>query len=175
MNFDGSLLDGSSLLFWTNKCHRNHRTLSPKTISCPAALPTTTTNLKRNKEMREKTTTCWKRRAGRHYRTRKHIWPVEWTCFDIMASSLLLIFCLFVCPVIASPSAEPTIQQQQQGGLLPFPEGKFSVFSLQFCLSQHVRTKTLHFLALSLFLKDHFGQQKGNKKTVACTRLIIPR
>lgn len=163
MNLDDSVLDGSPVLFWTNKCHRNPRTLSPKTISCPAAFSTTTTtNLKRNKEMREKTTSCWmRRRTGHHYRTRKHIWPVEWTWID-MASRLLLIFCL-LCPVIASPSAEPTIQQQQQGGLLPFPEGELVLHFLVFCLSLDTLLQTFYISWLSHYSKRPLCKKEYKK------------
>jgi hypothetical protein len=120
MSFDDFVFRGS---LSTNKCHRNGA--SAAAISSPGAgsAATTTTNLRRNKEMksRAKTTTCCSAdRTGPACRpqTRKS---------GAAASRLVLVLCL-LCPVLADPSAEPTLQQQQ-GGLLPFPEGKFlSIF-----------------------------------------------
>ena len=133
----------------TNKCHRRYESLSPVNVHCPAApnsttpSTTATTNLRRNRETWVKTTTCCPR-------TRKVLEAS-------MASRLLLVLFCLLCPVVANPSAEPTLlqqqqQQQSQGGPLPFPEGNFDNFFRSVTLSTFFALDILIFLALSLCL-----------------------
>ena len=138
----------------TNKCHRRYESLSPGIDHCPAASNTTTatsiatrtTNLRRNRETWVKTTTsCCSR-------TRKVLEAS-------MASRLLLVLFCLLCPVsvVANPSAEPTLlqqqQQQSQGGPLPFPEGNLTIFcSYSATLSKFSALDILILLALSLRL-----------------------